>query len=102
MSDNKYWIDDIMNAIETATPVIADKQFALKMEQIALKSLSTKKMVSLPWVMAVAASFLLLLSANVMIFSHSVNSTSTNEQYAQISDYENSMYLMPTKFIEYE
>ncbi len=96
MNTNNF-TQELLNALDHARPIKAPSSLYKKMEQVALSTINHKLSFSKQTVLAIAASFLLLLSANVVLINMNLNRLETT------SDELTSSYdLVPTKSLYHE
>lgn len=101
MSDNKHWVDHIMNELDTASKVTADEDFIIRMQKLAIEQSMVKSKVSKSMLVGIAASLLILFSMNIWIYTSAYN-TKGQTELASTDDTREGMYLIPTNFIDYE
>ena len=91
--------DKLIESIEYSRRAMPSAKFMKKIEDLALRYTTVADKVSLSTIMAIAATFLLLLTVNVMIMSKSNISSIGQSSYDIASS---SIDLIPTKSLYYE
>lgn len=97
--ENKNNADKLIKSLKHSRRAMPSTEFLQRMENLALRYTTVIEKVSLNAIMGIAATFLLLLTVNVMIMSKS-NASSKGQSSADITS--SSYDLIPTKSLYHE
>lgn len=103
MDNQNQWIDQMLDSLEEVKSVQASPDFKKRMETLVLDNYQSVTKLNKTYLLAIAASFAMLLAANMMICMNLLEDN-TSENYVSISDelQEDSYLLIPTKNIYHE
>lgn len=99
MIDHNKWIKESLESLDNVKKVKADDQFLRKMEEMVLTYKKPENKVNALFVWSIAASFTLIIMANIAIFKTYCSDEYVNNQTDIKSELSSDYLLIPAKNI---